>query len=676
MKAFYCAISVLFLSPCSIETLAASEPTNPSNTILSHDIDDDASTLLDERQLFLAAEKALMSGHKLTYEKIKESLSNYPLYSYLEFAELRRNLVRATSAQVGDFLQKYPGTPLARKLRIQWLLQAASRNKKKDFLEFYKPGLSSNLTCRYLRFELQNGKDPSLLIDTFTPVWHSHRSLPSSCDPIIRAFFNSELLTASHVWQRMSLALRHGRTRLANYLARKLPKADRQAARRFFRLRKRPTRVWREAKRATPHPYDGEIYTYTLKRLAFRNLDKALRYWPLLQTRHEFSVAEKQQVNEAIAYALVRDEHAKAQTWFTELPDVFSSDAISGWQLRFALKSQNWPLANEWLREARDQGSSLSEESLDYWQARIAQELGHQELAQTQFQRLAKNRSYYGFLASAITGKEPAFHHRPTPRQEEDLTFVLEHQGLQRARELFFLGRLSDARREWLYGKRDLSFSQKHAAAIAANAWGWHDRAIIALASTKTYNDVDIRFPLAYATELNQAANRVSIDPAWAFAITRQESAFMSDAQSPVGATGLMQIMPYTAKFIARKMGKRYRGRQDLLKPTRNIDFGTYYLNHLANQYEGNRVYATAAYNAGPNRVNRWIENQDMAIDVWIENIPFEETRRYVKRVLAYQVIYGAKLKGVASIISDTVAPQVLLARENQVVLAENSGDQ
>jgi soluble lytic murein transglycosylase len=204
------------------------------------------------------------------------------------------------------------------------------------------------------------------------------------------------------------------------------------------------------------------------------------------------------------------------------------------------------------------------------------------------------------------------------------------------------LGEITDARREWRFATRGLTNTQQYSAAHYAYELDWYSQAIRSAIAAERWDDLKLRFPPAHEQTITQAAETRDLQANWLLAMARQESAMDPLARSPKGAVGLLQLMPSTAKAVARKHGYRYRNTTTLLDPQTNAKFGATYLRQLATQFDGNMIYATAAYNAGPHRVNGWLENNDhLPIDVWIENIPYSETRQYVKNVLAYSVIYA-----------------------------------
>ena len=226
-----------------------------------------------------------------------------------------------------------------------------------------------------------------------------------------------------------------------------------------------------------------------------------------------------------------------------------------------------------------------------------------------------------------------------------------------RARELFLVGQDSRGRSEWDAVILHLSNDEKLQAAVLADRWGWHSRAIAAVASSGEYDDLSIRYPLPYQASFEEFSTRANISSTWAYGIARSESLFMRDVKSRAGAVGLMQLMPATGRDVAREIKLPYSGLTTLVDPRSNIRLGTSYLGQMATRYGGNQVLATAAYNAGPHRVDRWLpENGSLDARIWIENIPFNETRKYVKRVLAAQTIFHWRMTGQIRRLTDELS--------------------
>jgi soluble lytic murein transglycosylase len=307
-------------------------------------------------------------------------------------------------------------------------------------------------------------------------------------------------------------------------------------------------------------------------------------------------------------------------------------------------------------------------ERWQYWLARALHELGQRAEAREIYVELARGRGYYAFLAADRVGTPYRIEGMATPELQDVRAQVRELPAVARTRELLALDRTLDARREWRDATNQMNKEQLMSAALLASDLGWLDQAIFTLARTGFWEDLELRFPVSHLEQVVGAEHRTGLDRAWILAVIRQESAFNPDARSPVGAMGLMQLMPRTAKAVAtRHLGQSAPRPSQITDPQLNIRLGSTYLAHVLERLGKNPVLATAAYNAGPHRVERWLPEQTMDADIWIELIPFGETREYVKRVLSYRAIYQHRLGQKPERLTTTMPP-VLAANDFKAV--------
>jgi soluble lytic murein transglycosylase len=281
-----------------------------------------------------------------------------------------------------------------------------------------------------------------------------------------------------------------------------------------------------------------------------------------------------------------------------------------------------------------------------YWQAIAFEKTGQEQAAQDRLAPLARERDYHGFLAADILSWPYVMNNRPLGYSAEELEAVRRLPGMVRARELLLADLLTEARREWLHAIADFDAQRLKVAAVLANEWGWHDNAILTVARSSDYNDLALRFPVDHSEDVLRYAGANRLDPGHVFAVIRTESAFNKDARSGAGALGLMQLMPATGLSTARKYRIPLASTKSLYEPEQNIRIGTAYLKQVMEQFEDNVVLASAAYNAGPHRVNRWLpDEEEQDAGSWVAAIPFDETRKYVQRILAYAAIYDWRLE-------------------------------
>lgn len=609
----------------------------PQSTIASSLADD---SLDKSRALFLDAEKALQAGNNKQFTNLKQQLTDYPLYPYLVYQELRKNLHRKSAPTVRQFLDNYSQTPLARRLLSAWLKQLARQKKWQEYIDFYHDGFGITLQCYYLEALLKTGKQEKAW-PLITDVWLHKKSRPSSCDPVFKQWQEAGYQTNALTWQRISLAIDASQIRLARYLAKSLPEKDNIYFDQWLKLRSNPETISLTTITAS-HPYRQLALTQGVEKLARKDLPRALTVWeqfkhgviddPEMVARAEKALSLqflKKPSEDEIDY-LIFAEPCDPDTKLQEI------------RIRAAMLHNQWQEVLVWLDYMPDK--QRNDDRWMYWRARALQLTGKANQANEIFDHLAGNRSFYGFLSADLRNKDYAMNHAELAVDNELYADVRAQPAMQRTRELLQLERYLDARREWYFIAETFDEDELLAAAKLAHEWQWHDRAILTLAQAKSWNDLSIRFPIEHKQFVLQEAENNEIDPAWIYAMMRQESAFMQDAQSSVGALGLMQLMPRTAKSVAKTLKQRKPSKKDLFEPEKNIKLGTAYLKQVYDKFDENPVLAIAAYNAGPNRVKRWLPENTMPADIWIEMVPFRETRNYLKSVLAYTVIYADKL--------------------------------
>ncbi len=601
-----------------------------------------------QRDLFLKTEYAAKKPMKRSYYWLKKQLGDYPLAPYAELEYLKHRVFYSSEKQIHSFITRYQGTPLDAPLREKWLRYLAKKNYQKTFLRDYRDLSEADLSCYHLRFQLDQGKPAKEILPQVDKLWIVGKSQPKACDPLFTQWRKQGYQTTDKVWQRLTLAAEGGNHTLIPYLKKLLPQSERYLADLYYKVRRAPSYVSKQGKFPNKNIKETSIVKYGIKRLAWRDRDLALKVWPKLQKKYSFTAEQRNDVIRTLAISLASSNHAKARYWLEQVPaDVLDSSLVQ-WRIADSLRNEEWQTALNILQALPE--SLQQKESWQYWIARSLQGLGAEAAAQQAFTSLAEKRHYYGFLAAAQVGKKPNFSNVPVKPTAEDIQYVEQLPAMQRAKELFGLKRFTQARREWNFLKSRISKNAKLAAAKISHQWGWYDRAIFTLAEVEYYDDVALRFPLAFQDTVSSYANTHQINPSWAFAITRRESSFMADANSGAGALGLMQIMPNTAKHIAKKRVSR----RNLFNPKTNINYGTKYLKQLLNRTEGNVVVATAAYNAGIYRVRKWLPDEEpMPADIWIETIPYKETRDYVKAVMAYRQIYTHLLGQDENIFND-----------------------
>jgi len=597
-------------------------------------------SLEDQRQLFSQAEKHLQLNQKDKFDALKVQLQDYPLYPYLEYNELRKNISRQSPQKIKNFLTQYKETPLAKRLLSTWLRSLAKRKKWQQFISFYQESTSVTLQCHYFNALLETGKK-SVAWPKISQVWLHKKSQPKACDPVFKEWQNAGHQTNALTWKRIALAIDASQIQLARYLTKNLPKQDQEYVQQWFKVRQHPEEL-STTSISKNHPYRQLAFAHGIQRLAKKDLLKAISIWGELKNETIYEPQIISKIERSFSLRFLDKPLAETFDYLIFAEPCNQDTKLQEIRIRAALLNHKWDDVLRWLNDFPD--NHKNDDQWIYWKARALQMTGKQEQANKLLDHLSNNRSYYGFLASDMLNKDYNFNHNALDVDEDLFKTVKNLPGMMRTSELLKLDKTLDARREWFFILNILDNQEILAAAKLAHEWNWHDRAILTLAKAKHWNDLTIRFPIKHKKQVRQQANKTDIDEAWIYAMMRQESAFMKDAQSPVGALGLMQLMPRTAKATAKKLNQKRPNKTELFKADRNIQLGTAYLNQVYNELEQNPVLAIAAYNAGPHRVKKWLPEIDMEADIWIEMIPFKETRQYVKSVLAYTIIYENKL--------------------------------
>ncbi len=607
--------------------------------------------LSEQRGQFLDARTALKQGNTTRYQKLAENLRDYPLYPYLLYEKLRIGLSPASTRGVSSYLETYPDLVPAQRLRRSWLYMLARKRQWQKFLEFYREPQGVELQCYELQARLHTGQKQELMEDAID-LWLVGKSQPTACDPVFARLYKSELMTDELLWQRIRLAMANGKTSLAGYLAKQLPPEGQAQVKLWQDTHKRPAKMLKNKRLAKDTPFNRELIVHGTKRLARQDPENAWETWQSLKRRYEFTRQESGEVEREIGLIAAYRQHPDAHAWLSQVPETAVDERVRQWRIRTALMIDDWPAVVRHIRALTPE--EQQEDEWRYWLTRGLENTNANGEARQRLSSLARERSFHGFLAADALEWKYEMQNEPLEFDEQELKDLGRHPAILRAHELYFAGLLIDARREWITLPEMLSDRELQMAAVLANRWGWHDRAIMTVAKTGHYSDLRLRFPLAHRELVEIHANKNNLDPGLVFGVIRQESAFMQDARSHAGAIGLMQLMPQTGKATASRYRIPLRNTRALYEAEKNIRIGSAYLNQVMTRFNGNMALAAAAYNAGPHRVQRWLPDENTKpASLWIANIPFSETRKYVQRVLAYATIYDWRLQRPVTTISN-----------------------
>ncbi len=590
------------------------------------------------REKFLRAEKTIVQKNDKEYFELAQQLKHYPLYPYLQYQWLAKNLQRVQAVQ--NFLLEYRSTRYAALLRKKWLRYLAKKKDWGQLIKHYRSSSSAELQCYYNIAKYNTGQKKAALTAA-QKLWVVGKSQPVACDPLFNWLKSSKYFTREMLWRRFQAALNKGRLPLAKYVRRLMMRKDQNIAALWIKVHLKPKLITKSDNWHQGYKQAGLIFAHAINRIARRNSAEAVVIWDAQRQNYSIPKAHIDQIERrlALGLALRRDKNA-----YRRLEKLQKTDGVlREWQVRTALSERNWQHVKESLENLT--AAEKKKNNWQYWQARMYAKLGEEQRAQEIYRHLAHNRSFYGFLSAYKLKKNINIADQPLLVSGAEISRLEQLNEFQAVTELIAINRKLEAKRQWWYAVSKLDRKELMIAAKLAQKWRWEQVAIFTIAKAKHWDDVALRFPIKYSEQIKLNAKQRNLDPAIVLGLIRRESAFDEKARSPVGARGLMQIMPKTGRQIARGLKEKWRSESSLFNPQLNVKYGTFYYKQLLNQFNGHYALAAAAYNAGPHRVKRWLPRQQpVAADIWIETIPFKETRAYVFAVLTYALIYQQRM--------------------------------
>lgn len=559
--------------------------------------------------------------------------ASFPLIPYLDYAQLHAQLPALEVEQIQHFRQQYPRTPLATQLYSQ-ALTAYGQQKNWDALLTLAESRPNSLNLRCYYVQALAHRQAAETLQEVQALVTLGSALPSSCQTLLQHPQVQQALSEEQLISLMATAYQHNQASWLQTLISWLPD-------------KHPLKKWVPILQAKPEQLHKlpnaqrykQWYQLALARLASQDVEQALKHWRSNKSNKMLDSESKQKLGARIAWhssiSRAQPNRKWLDKWLNEHAE--SMAATLEQRARYAIREQDWQAILHWVALMPE--SMQQQGRWQYWQARAHYALGAFEEAHQHYLLAAQERSFYGFLAAERM-------QQPYPLKAEALSFpqlnltAEQAQNLARVRLLLLTDRFQEAQQEWQYLLARVNADNRLALARYAELKNWHNFTIVAAIQTQQWNQLEWRFPLAWQHKFVQAAEALAPYSEYLMmAVARRESSFSPYAVSPAGARGLMQLMPNTARQLARQQNTSLQ-LHDLFDLDTNLQLGTRYLTELLAQYQGNPAFALAAYNAGPNRVKQWLNQDLVADDVWIETIPFKETREYVQAVLTYRVIF------------------------------------
>ncbi|USD65750.1 murein transglycosylase [Vibrio sp. SCSIO 43136] len=584
---------------------------------------DQAQDLLDKKQLS-------------QYQSLRSKIADYPLTPYVDYRAFLLELDQKTPAEVEKFQKQYYEFPFSKRIRANYLDQLAA-DKQWDTIHQYQTQLPRGETyqCYFYTAKLKHGQQSQAFAGA-DKLWLSGNSVSKACDELFAQWKAAGKLSDDKILERILLAFEARSGGLVKYLERQLN--DDAPGEFAVELYNRPQEVGKFAKKQYVTPYNQKLSMLALKRLARSNPKAAIEQFDLVVSGQKLTAKQKQGLYDNIASRIMGSEEPELQKWRDKALAYTSNDRLVERRIRMSLREADWNSVETWI--ARLSTKERSKYRWQYWLARVELESGRESAATQRLEAIVGKRHYYSVAAAQTLGKPIEF---DILRTSADLSVLKAHQStLDRVEELIAVDKIAAAKNEWNWLLMRSDQAQKNALAKYAAQQRWHHLTVKASINAKLWDDIYLRFPLAHRWWFNFYGEKHQVEPLTLLSLARQESALDAEARSSVGARGIMQIMPDTAKETARRYDISYRGPKELYSVQKNIEIGSRYLGSLLKQYDGNRIYAFAAYNAGPHRVKSWRKISDNKLDVYafIESIPFNETRGYVQNVLMFESYY------------------------------------
>ena len=637
--------------------------------LLSYDViclenfDPSIGGLHEQREIFRAAYDALQKRDMTTYQYEYTKLNDYPIKHYLLAQELLQKIRSFPKEDIRKFLDEHDRSAISDNIRYYWLEVLRKHNRWQDYLADYKEsGATIRQRCYYQFARIKNDtSNKKSAIQAALKLWSSGNSQPKECDKLFDILIKDDLITEEVAWDRYAKSIAKRNYQLSKYVSRFINNKDnKKLATKLYETYKNESTVINH-NFFTPKELinnTSEIHTavtYGLVRLAKKNARLATKVFLKYQKKYKFSEAQKIKISSSLIKSLFKQKKkAESDEYLTK--NIHSSGhKILEWRVRQSIQIADWKDAQIWIEKMPQ--VLKNKQVWKYWNQRLTEIIDGDSKNPdlSGYKKLSGERSFYGFLSAQRLGLSNNMRYKDSTPSQVELLELESQVGIKRTRELLHHNLNLSARREWNKATRNFSKKQWISAAHISKKWLWHNGAITSMIKASYWNDTNLRFPLAFKDLFKKNAKINQIPMHLLMALARQESSFHHEATSPVGAKGLMQLMPATAKQVASNNNISFDPVVGLYDAGINIALGSLYFKKMLDRFNGNRILAIASYNAGPTRVSRWRKKTggNIPFDAWIEAIPFNETRNYVQNVLAFSSIYAKKLNESEEIISN-----------------------
>jgi soluble lytic murein transglycosylase len=590
----------------------------------------------------LAAFDAYRAGDPMKLSRHAKKLDNHVLAPWVEYWRLSLRLEDAQADEVNRFLSAYPEAYVGEMLRTEWLKVLGKRGDWTEFdrLTAHFGGEDLEIRCYAWLSRVLKGDDAAFN-EGQAGMWLEPRELPPGCDRLADKLWEEKRLSVAEVWPRVRVHFEYGQITAAKEALGYLPKDEAPDERQLAEAARHPKRLLERLPKNMERRAAREVVVLAAVRQARNDPEEAAEALEGALSKR-LPETDLRYLWGRVAYEGARQHHDEALRWYARAGEARLDDEQLAWKVRAALRRGHWQTVRDTIDRMSPEVRRYS--AWTYWYGRALAAHGEDTASRAYYLRIAGQADYYGLLADeelGYVGTLPQAKYVPTAEEVEKAG---RHPGLARALELIRLGMRTEGVKEWLFAIRNFDDVQLLAAAELARREEIYDRTIHTADRTVRTHNYSLRYPVPFRDVFSEYANSHGLDEAWVLGLARQESRFIADARSAAGAAGLMQLMPRTARFVASKIGMRRFHHRDVTKVETNVRLGSRYMKLVLDQL-GHPVLASTAYNAGPSRARRWRGAKPLEGAVYIENIPFSETRDYVRKVMANSVFYSAVLQ-------------------------------
>lgn len=598
-----------------------------------------------------------------------DAIAGHPLQGYVEYHLLKHRLPRAAPSEVLSFIDQHSDSPLAGWMRGA-AISAYGDARRYDQVLAVADGEPSGTQrrCHYFTALLEGS--PESAAAGGRELWHTGHSQPPACDTLFSTLRSRGAIGPDEIWERLTLAWRGGEQRLADYLAAQLDASWQPGIAALERARQPSPSLRGLPECVGPDcSGNGALYAAIMHKAVRADTAAAQAAWQRLAPNLEISAERRQAIEHDLAYHVLARDIDSLYGWVDGVLPGLGSETLLELRIRTALRERDWDSVLAWID--RLPADTANDARWLYWKARALEHFGDDEAARQAYARAAAQREFFAFAAADRLGQPYALNLSSTAVDDALRRRVADLPAVQRTEALLRIREPGLASAEWYRAAARADTDLARGMADHALRRGWSARLVQTTIAAKLWDALPWRFPQAYRDDFISAGRTTGVDPYLLMAIARRESAYNPEALSPAGARGLMQLMPGTAAQLSRQLGIADPGPYGVLDPALNIRLGSTYLRDMLKRYRGNRLAAAAAYNAGPGRVDRWLADSDGEFDLFVESIPFRETRSYVQAVLVYRVIFeslaqGGDTRGVSLLTSDERASDYSAALLNR----------